>query len=178
MNIKTFLVSPNDVKAASTINYNVDDADVARAIRVAQNTYLRGIIGDTLLSKLQELIEKGTIDSTGNESYADLCDIYCSEYLIAKANAEICVPISLKIRNIGVSQDSDTNINAETLDGIKSLYNYYETEACEKANRLIDFLKANKAAFPELDNAECVCGTKEINLKAKYANVNLWLGGK
>lgn len=178
MNNKIFLVSPNDVKAASEINYNVDDTQVARAIRVAQNTYLREIIGDTLLSKLQELIEDGTIGESIYKQYAELCDIYCSEYLIAKANAEICIPISLKIRNVGVAQDSDTNINAAALEGIKELRRYYETEACEKANRLIDYLKENRDSFPELKGTECVCGVNNGADLRKRANINLYLGGK
>lgn len=176
LNNKIFIISPNDVKAASEINYNVDDQQVARAIRVAQNTYLKEIVGEKLLSAIQALIEQNLIDTEGYEAYADLCDVYCAEYLIAKANAEICMPISLKIRNVGVAQDSDTNINAATLEGINKLHSYYETEACEKANRIVDFLKNNKAAFPELEG--CVCGDKGTGLGVKYANCNLWLGGK
>lgn len=175
MNNKIFLVSPDDVKAASNINYNVDDGDVSSAIRTSQNIYLRDIIGDNLLETLQDMVSGGTIDDSGNTAYKELLDIYVSEYLIYKACVEITVPISLKIRNIGISQDYDSNIAAAQLQNIAELADYYETQAIDKANRMIDFLLANKDAFPEL-GIRCACG-HEPNLK-KRANTNLWLGLK
>ena len=172
MNNKIYLVSPDDVKAASNINYNVDDGDVASAIRTSQNIYLRDIIGDNLLESLQEMVSGGTLSA--NTAYEELLDNYVTEYLIYKACVEICVPISLKLRNIGISQDYDSNIQAAQLANIAELANYYETQAIDKANRLIDFLIENKTAFPEL-HISCACGRKAPCLKKK-ANTNLWLG--
>ena len=172
MNNKIYLVSPDDVKAASNINYNVDDGDVASAIRTSQNIYLRDIIGDNLLESLQEMVSGGTLSA--NTAYEELLDNYVTEYLIYKACVEICVPISLKLRNIGISQDYDSNIQASQLSNIAELANYYETQACDKANRMIDFLVANRSAFPELD-IRCSCGQHAPCLKKK-ANTNLYLG--
>ena len=93
-----YLVSPDDVKAASNINYNVDDNDVSSAIRTSQDIYLRDIIGDKLLEALQEMVSAGTIDNPENSAYLTLLDDYVSEYLTFKACVEICVPISLKIK--------------------------------------------------------------------------------
>ena len=174
MNNKIYLVSPDDVKAASNINYNVDDGDTASAIRTAQNIYLRDIIGDHLLESLQEMVSAGTINDNSNAAYLELLDNYVSEFLTYKACVEICVPISLKIRNIGISQDYDSNIQASQLSNIAELANYYETQACDKANRMIDFLVANRSAFPELD-IRCSCGQHAPCLKKK-ANTNLYLG--
>lgn len=173
MNNKIFLVSPDDVKAASNINYNVDDNDVSSAIRTSQNIYLRDIIGDKLLEALQDMVSAGTIENTENAAYLTLLDDYVAEYLTFKACVEITVPISLKIRNIGISQDFDSNIQAAQLQNIAELADYYETQAIDKANRMIDFLRQNRAAFPELD-IHCVCG-HEPNLKKK-ANTQLYLG--
>lgn len=174
MNNKIFLVSPDDVKAASNINYNVNDSDVASAIRTSQNIYLRDIIGDNLLEALQEMVSGGTITSAENSAYLELLDNYVSEYLIYKANVEITVPISLKIRNIGISQDYDSNIAAAQLENIEKLADYYETQADDKQNRMIDFLIENKSAFPELE-IYCPCGKKAPCLK-KTANTKLYLG--
>ena len=95
MNNKIYLVSPEDVKAGSNINYNVDSGDVASAIRTAQNVYLRDIIGDNLLEALQEMVSGGTIGD--NAAYEELLDNYVSEYLIYKACVEITVPFRLII---------------------------------------------------------------------------------
>lgn len=171
MNNKIYLVSPEDVKAASNINYNVDDGDVASAIRTSQNIYLRDIIGDYLLERLQEMVGDGSLSA--NTAYEELLDKYVTEYLTYKACVELCVPISLKLRNIGVSQDYDSNIQAAQLKNIAELADYYETQAIDKANRLIDFLVANRAAFPEL-HIQCGCGRKAPCLKKK-ANTQLYI---
>lgn len=172
MNNKIFLVSPEDVKAATNINYNVDDGDVAASIRTAQNIYLRDIIGDKLLESLQEMVSGGTLEE--NTAYKELLDNYVSEYLIFKACVEVCVPISLKIRNMGITQDYDTNVQAAQLRNIAELADYYETQAIDKANRLIDFIINNRAAFPEIDTV-CTCGQEPPHLR-KRANTNLYLG--
>lgn len=172
MNNKIYLVSPDDVKAASNINYNVDDGDVASAIRTSQNIYLRDIIGDNLLERLQGMVEDGSLSA--NTAYEELLDNYVTEYLTYKACVEICVPISLKLRNIGISQDYDSNIQSVQLANIAEVANYYETQAIDKANRMIDFLIENRVAFPEL-NISCSCGRKAPCLKKK-ANTQLYLG--
>lgn len=171
MNNKYFLTSPDDVKAASNINWNVDDGDVSSAIRTAQNVYLRDIIGDRLLESVQDMVSGGTLSA--NPAYEELLDNYITEFLTYKACVELCVPISLKLRNIGVSQDYDSNIQAAQLQNIAELADYYETQAIDKCNRMIDFLLENRAAFPEL-NLTCVCG-HEPNLR-KRANTRLYLG--
>ena len=171
MNNKIYLVSPDDVKAASNINYNVDDGDVASAIRTAQNIYLRDIIGDNLLEAVQGMVSGNTLSD--NPAYETLLDDYISEYLTYKACVEMCIPISFKLRNIGVSQDYDTNIQAAQIRNIAEVADYYETQAIDKANRMIDFLLDNRDAFPELD-VHCVCG-HEPDLRKK-ANTNLYLG--
>ena len=171
MNNKIFLVSPDDVKAASNINYNVDDGDVSSAIRTAQNIYLRDIIGDRLLEAIQDMVSGDTLSE--HPAYEELLDNYISEYLTYKACVEVCVPISIKIRNIGLSQDFDANIQAAQLRNIAEVADYYETQAIDKCNRMIDFLLQNRSAFPELD-MHCTCG-EEPNLK-KRANTQLYLG--
>lgn len=171
MNNRIFLISPDDVKAKSQINYNVDDSTVASAIRDAQSIYLREILGDVLLEKLQDLVTDG-IDNPENEAYKALLDDYVGEYLAYRANVEICLPISLKIRNIGISQDSDTNIQAAQIDTIEHIRDYYLTQACDKANRMICFLLENEPAFPELKVCSCRKGCKSPNLN-KQVNTNL-----
>lgn len=174
MNNKVFLISTDDVKAASQTNYNVDDSVLAGVIRTAQNIYLRDIIGDNLLEALQDMVSENTIDNEENIAYKELLDNYIFDYLAYKANVELCVPVSLKLRNIGLSQDSDTNILAASLQGIDLAADFYETQAIDKCNRMIDFITENRDAFPEVDTV-CTCGKQAPNLR-KRANTRLWIG--
>lgn len=171
---KIYLVSPDDCKANSQINYNVDEGVLGSAIREAQSVYLRDIIGKALLEKVQDLVVDGSIDAEENVAYLDLLDNYIFHYLVAKTQVCIIPEISLKIRNIGLSQDSDANIMAASINNLDSMADYYETQACDKANRMICFLLSNKKAFPELN--VCGCSDCEKPHLTKQANTRLWLG--
>ena len=179
--LNTMLISPNTIKNMSLVNLNVDDTDLAASIRIAQNIYLRDIIGTDLLNTLRELVYnkiKGlepSIDDADNVQYKTLLDDFIKDVLAYKAVAEACKRVSYKIRNVGVAQNSDTNINASDSTAIKELRAEYDTYFNDAANRLIEFLKENKTAFPELEG-KCVCGKKLPNLNAKSGNCGLFLG--
>ena len=178
----TMLISPDSIKGLGDLNYNVDDNVVAAAIRTAQNVYMEDVLGTALLEKLQKLVYNDIVGQTPSieedecEPYKTLLDEYVSEALQYKAISEICVKISLKIRNVGVAQNSDTNINASSLSDIRYLRNTFETYYCDSLNRMMEYLKANKESFGEID--ECPCGGKKPNINNRYANTGLYLGGK
>lgn len=174
MNNRVYLISPDDVKAISNINYNVDDIDVSSAIRTAQNIYLRDIIGDKLLESLQEMVSANTIDNVENAAYKELLDVYVSDYLAYEAMVQALIPISFKIRNIGISQDYDSNIVASQMQTILDVEDWYRTQSIDKCSRMIKFIRSNRAAFPELE-IRCICGDGEPHLKLR-ANTQLYLG--
>lgn len=171
MNRTTYLICSDDIKAQSIINYNVEDSVIADCIRKAQSIYLREILGDNLLEKVQELVETGDIDKPENAKYLELLDNYIGDYLTNKAIVELCPVISFKIRNIGISQDSDTNINASLKQDIMDLADFYQTRACDSANRMIDYIL--EVGFDEIQT-NCACGKKRANLK-KQANTCLYM---
>lgn len=172
----TMLISPKRVKESGELNLNVDDGAIGSAIRTAQNVYLTDVIGSDLVEKVQELVYnkiKGSgssIDDVDNIAYKTLLDEYLTPVLISKTVIHIALRLSLKIRNMGVVQNRDTNVNYVSLDDIKYLQNYEETMFNHYLNRMVEFLCENKAAFPE-SKFDCDCKPK-----GKYANVNLWLG--
>lgn len=174
--MKFYLIDTDSVKAASLVNYNVEDEAVGYAIRESQDVYLREILGNALLEKCVELASSGTIDEEGYEAYGELVDKYIYQYLVAKSQEQILIPISFKIRNIGVSQDSDTNVTSQQLQTVIDLQNYWKTISIDRANRLKCFLRENRAAFPELETGSCVCGAcdngPDLRLEAN-CNINI-----
>lgn len=171
---KIYLINTDDVKAVSQINYNVDDTLVSAAIRTSQDIYLRDIIGDRLLESVKEKVADGSIEEVENAAYLELLDEYIFNYLAYQANVEICTPISFKLRNMGITQSYDSNIQAAQMETIKEVEDYYRTQSIDRCNRMIKFLLANKDAFPEL-GIHCICGEKEPNLKLR-ANTQIYLG--
>ena len=174
--MNTMLVSPKMVKQSGELNLNCDDAQIGASIRTAQNVYLVDALGKALVEHLQELVYnkiKGysnSIDDEENIAYRTLLDDYVVDCLVYKTVIDLAIRSSLKVRNMGVVQNSDTNVQASSLDDIKYLQNYLETMYNHSLNRMTEFLCENKEAIPESD-VDCGCKGKK-----KYANINLWLG--
>lgn len=173
----TMLISPKRVKESGDLNLNVDEAMIGASIRTAQNVYMVDVVGSDLVEKLQRLVYNkiqnasgDTIDSEENIAYKTLLNEYMTPALISKTVVDIALRISLKIRNMGVVQNSDMNVNRASLEDIKYLQNYEETMYNHYLNRMAEFLCQNKAAIPE---SKYNCGCKPTE---KYANTNLWLG--
>lgn len=175
---KVMLVSPDNVKSTGNINYNVDDEVVGAAIRTAQSIYLTEVLGEDLVEKLQTLIYnsiKGledNIEDEQNRHFKTLYEDYLKEALCYKATAEICVRISLKIRNIGVVQNSDTNANAVGLSDIKYLRDTFNGYWDSAVNKMNNYIKKNSTLF----SGYVGCGDTKADVRVKYGNTGLWLG--
>ena len=79
---------------------------------------------------------------------------------------------SMKIRNLGVVRNTDTNAAYPSLSDVQYVLDYHRTAYNHYLNRMSDFICANKAAFVEAEGFGCGgCKTKK-----KFANTNLFLG--
>lgn len=173
----TMLVSPTKVKTYGNINLNVADSDLGAAIRVAQNVHLKDAIDRDLIEHVQELVYNkiknlpDTIDDPENESYKTLLDEYLVPALVYRTAMELCVILTLKIRNAGLVKNSDTNVQATTASDVSYMAEYYGGLYNDALNRTVDFLCENKGAFVELPDGFCTCIRKP-----RFAQTNLWLG--
>jgi len=171
------LISPQKVKTYGVINLNVNESEVGNAIRISQNIYLQDIIGTDLVEHVQELVYnkvKGTgetIDDEENEAYKVLLDDYLVPVLVYRTAVELCTLMTLKIRNMGVVKNSDTNVQATSAGDVKYMAEYYETFFYDAVNKLMDFLCENKEAYEEVPDGFCTC-----QRKPRYARTGLWLG--
>lgn len=172
------LISPQKVKTYGVINLDVNESEIGNAIRISQNVYLVDIIGKDLVEHVQQLVYdkvKGntgdTIDDEQNEQYKVLLDEYLTPVLVYRTAMELCTLLSLKIRNMGVIRNSDTNVQSTSSSDVESLTEYYGTFFNDAVNRLMDFLSENKAAFIEVPDGFCNCTSKP-----KYARTRLYLG--
>lgn len=171
------LISPQKVKTYGVINLNVNESEVGNAIRISQNIYLQDIVGTDLVEHVQELVYnkvKGTgstIDDDENEAYKVLLDDYLVPVLVYRTAVELCTLMTLKIRNMGVVKNSDTNVQATSAGDVKYMAEYYETFFYDAVNKLMDFLCENKEAYEEVPDGFCTC-----QRKPRYARTGLWLG--
>lgn len=180
---EVLLIAPGAIKTVTNINYNVSDATISSTIREVQNVYLREIVGTMLLDKIKMLEynaivgEADNIDTAENEAYKTLLTDYIKPYLAAKTQLDILVPISFDIRNIGAGNGkNDINIAQTNIQNVNYMRATYKTEACDKANRLVEFLENNKETYPELKG--CPCKGKDNMMGERFVNTGLWVGRK
>lgn len=171
------LISPNKVKNYGSINLNVTDAQIGNAIRISQNIYLKDIIGKDLIEHIQQMINNkvsgsgSSIDDEANIAYKTLLDEYITPVLVYRTAVELCSLLTLKIRNMGVVKNNDTNVQSTNAGDVKYMSEYYETFFYDYVNQMMDFLCENKEAFIELPDGFCTCSRKP-----RYARTGLYLG--
>lgn len=166
----TYLISPSTVKAMTIANLNATDDVISYAIRNAQDMHLRLIIGDELLNSLKTKAEqKINLGKDIEEPYSTLLYDYIVPFLAAQSVVEACIPMTFKLRNIGVVRNTDTNADTQDIDNTLRVKAYYEGIACDAANRLADYLECNGKDFNELKNIGC-------RKNKHYAAIGLYLG--
>lgn len=171
------LISPTKVKEYGNINLNVDDSEIGAAIRVAQDVHLKDAAGRNLIEHVQELVYnkiKGsgsTIDDEVNEPYKVLLDEYLTPALVYRTAVELCTILTLKIRNLGLIKNSDTNVNATDGPDLSYMQEYYGVLYNDALNRIMDYLCENKGAIAEVPDGFCSCEAKK-----RFAQNGLWLG--
>lgn len=173
----TMLVSPTKVKSYGNININNNDSEIGAAIRIAQNVYLKDSISRDLVEHLQLLVYnkltgvEDNIDAEANEAYKVLLDEFISPILVYRTAMELVTINTLKIRNMGLVKNSDTNVQTTSSSDLSYMTEYYGVMFNDALNRCVDFLCENKKAFLEIGDGFCTCSSKP-----RFAQTNLWLG--
>lgn len=167
------LTSETFVKSVMSISDNVAGKYILPSLREAQEIGLRGILGDTLLDTLKELVRTGGIDEAGKAAYKALVN-QCRFYLAYKTVVEVTTKVSYKVGNFGVAKTTDDNIQLASQDEIAKLQYYYQGKADYYCDILQRWVLDNRAAFPELDS--CTCRKIRSNLYSA-ASCGIWLGG-
>lgn len=173
----TLLVSPSIIKSMGELDVNVDDSVIVASIRVAQNIYLEEVIGSKLMLKIKELVFNAINNKNDNineEKYIDfktLLDVFIRDVISYKVASEMCVRNTLKLKNMGVVQLGDTNINTVSLSDIKYLKDSFDTYYNSALNKMMNFINSKKNTFKDYLYIDC-----NDNNNTKYGNINLFLG--
>lgn len=170
---EVLLSSESRVKAATNISDNLAGKYLHTALYEAQEIKLREILGDCLLDKCKRLVKDKEIDYPVNAAYKDLID-KCQDFLAYTTVVEVLTKVSYKIVNFGLAKTNNENTQVATPSEINSNKFYYQSKADSWCLILQNWLLANRAAFPELD--ECACDRISANLTSS-ASCGIWLGG-
>lgn len=150
MNINTLLIDETFVREHSTVSDNMDDALIRPSIIDAQLSGLMPLIGESLFDKLCEVKEEGVTND--NRLYNIFINNYVSMYLLYKTIANMTIDNFQKQHNAGSVNYVDTNYSNIYLNELKYMTQHWEDKASFYANRLVDYLIANKVNYPEFNN--------------------------
>jgi hypothetical protein len=99
---KVFMISTERLKTNTAINKNVDDAELRSAIIISQDISLTEALGTNLFNKMEDLIESGDIDLSGNSEYKTLLIDYIQPYLTQQAYYFSLDNFIMKFMNVGL----------------------------------------------------------------------------
>lgn len=170
---ETLLTSETFIKSVTSISENMAGRYLRPSMLEAQETGLRGILGDSLTDKLKSLVSDGGINDEKNAAYKRLLD-RAQYYLAYSSVVECAAKSSYKVGNFGVGKSSDENLQLAGQDEIAKLAYYYQSKADGCCLHLQEWLLDNRADYPELD--ERACSRMSSNLRSA-ATCGIWLGG-
>lgn len=149
--IEQLISSEVRVKADTSMSDNVAGKYLLPALRDAQEIWLRGILGDTLLDKIKTLIQARALSGTPYEELV----ARCQHALSMQAMVEIGHRLSYKYNNAGVTRTTDENLQAASEVEVARSSDYWQTKADSDRRQIQNYLLNNSAAFPELTQGEC-----------------------
>jgi hypothetical protein len=167
---EVLLTSESFVKSVTSISENVFGNYLLPSIREAQETSLRGVLGDLLTDRLKEVVSSS---ETPEKKYLDLIDKL--QYFLAYSTIVKLIPkVQFKIGNAGVIKTTDENIQTATFSEIEKMIFNYQNQADVECRKLQQWLLKNYSDYPELSENDC--RSIKANLTSA-ASCGLWLGG-
>lgn len=142
-----YLISISDLKGSSLINDNVDESFINEAIENVQTLHLAPILGEELYQKLLSGVT--SLGFTLSDDYYNLITEYIHPFMKARIEAEILIPVSYKIRNMGLVQNTDEHSSVPGLKDLRAVEQKYIDIASAYSVRLTKYLYNNRTLFPE-----------------------------
>lgn len=150
------IINIERLKNDSYLDKNVSNNDIRVAVLFIQDEIIEHVIGTALFDRVKSMVIDGSIDCCDNTIYKQLLDDFLFPIFVYSVQAEISIPKSFKVRNIGTIQQTSDNIQQSGLSDIKYLNSYYKNKADFYISRAIKFLLCNRHCLPEL--CGCTCG--------------------
>ena len=98
----------------------------------------------------------GTIDAPENEAYKALLDDSPLFYVLAyTTGVGICQRVTFKVANAGVVKTPDEKVEVASQEQVSLEQSRYQAQADAECRRIQNYLLANAALYPELDEHEC-----------------------
>lgn len=141
-------ISEETLKTQSLINMNVDNKLLTSPIKLSQVKYILPVLGTALYEEIQTQISANTVTSLNQT----LLNYYIQPALIYYSAGEALPFIHLQFRNGGVNKLIGETIQPADIKEINMLVSSLMDSAQYHAQRMIGYLKQNKASYPLYTN--------------------------
>jgi hypothetical protein len=141
----TYFVTVEWLKANTTINQNVDVADIVPLIKTSAQFKTKGYIGTHFFNDLLTKFNTQTL----NAAEEILVQEYMKPAIAWRAASESVINTSYQVKNKGVQTQSGDYSAAADYKAIMWLVQHYTDKADYYDQKLVDFLKAHKDDYPE-----------------------------
>jgi hypothetical protein len=163
-------ISLNELKKNTAISGNIDANKLLPAIKTAQQLELENVLGTDLYNKLSLEISGGTISG----DYLILKQDYIHDVLIHFAVSYYLPFASYQILNGGVAKwEGGDNFSSIESSELSMMVNKEKALGESYKKRLIDYLCANSALYPEYtsnSDADDIHPSSESNVSGLYLN--------
>lgn len=171
MSSNILLLSDQMIKDRTAIHGNIDSELIKPVIKVAQDIYIKPVLGSALFDKLQtDISSSGT--TTGN--YKILLDSYILDTLMWYVLSELPLTLSYQFWNKGVIRKQGIDTDLPSMTELETIHAKYKNWAEYYSNRLRLYLKQNASLFPEYLNPGN--GIDTINPDHKSFSMPVYLG--
>lgn len=130
------LINPDQLSRNTILGGNIDVDLYLPALKNAQNTKIRELLGKELYVKMMDLFENDQLNVVGNEIYLQLYNDYLED-LVIFAGAELYLTYgAYKVSNNGItkmqSSEGATSVNKEEVDYLvqasRKMYDFTKRE--------------------------------------------------
>ena len=171
---KVLLTNADTLKKYGYLIDNLDETRIPLAIKYSQDTYIQTLLGTKLYSAiLEEKYDELNADETLSERISILLDNYILNAIGYFVEAELLIPMQLKLTNKGVVNTSDENVSNIDISEIKYTIDYYKNRGESYLDLMKRYIIQNIGDYPEYNNVD----SNDIQSSELSFKNSLYLGG-
>ena len=138
------------IKERTGLHTNIDSKLILPDIKIVQDMFIEPILGTNLYEKIEALISSNEIILPENSEYKTLLDKYIVDAMVYYTLSRLPQGLSYQLWNKGLMRKSDDNSSLPTMGEIIDIGNDFKNTAEFYGQKLLRYLRANAAKFPEL----------------------------
>lgn len=157
-NNNVLMVSIKTLKDSQFIAEELEEVLVTPIIHFIQSNRIQGGIGTNLYEVILSAISDSLLEVNPvqiPDRIKNLLDSYIKQSMGYFLQAELVIPMSRKLRNMGVNDAYDTNVVSASIQDLEYQIEYYNNRGEHYLNELVNYIKANSQDYPEFFDNDC-----------------------